>query len=39
MEAKIGTRTDEGLIKMMHGLLAADASFDSMPKAGLVVYL
>ena len=28
MEVKIGTRSDEGLIKMMHGLLTADASFD-----------
>ena len=35
MEAKPGTRPDEGLTKMMHGLLAADASFDSMAKAGL----
>ena len=35
LEAKLGTRSDEGLIKMMHGLLAADRSFDSMLKEGI----
>ena len=35
MEAKIGTRSDEGLIKMIHGLLSTDGSFDSMPKIQL----
>ena len=34
MEAKLGTRPDEGLIKMIHGLLATDGSLDSTPKAG-----
>ena len=32
MEAQLGTRTDEGLIKMIHGLLSTDGDFDSMPK-------
>ena len=32
MEAKLGTRTDKGLIKMIHGLLNTDGDFDSMPK-------
>ena len=35
MEAKLGTRTDEGLIKMIHGLLDTDGNFDSMPKVDL----
>ena len=32
MEAKLGTRSDEGLIKMIHGLLNTDGIFESMPK-------
>ena len=34
LEAKPGTRSDEGIIiiKMIHGLLVADMTFDSMPK-------
>ena len=32
MEAQLGARSDEGLIKMIHGLLNTDGDFDSMPK-------
>ena len=35
MKPKLGTRSDEGLIKMIHSLLSTDGSFDSMPKAEL----
>ena len=30
LEVKVGSRTNQGIIKMIHGLITADLSFDSM---------
>ena len=38
LEVKLGSRSNQGLIKMIHGLITADLSFDSMSTANSRVH-